>query len=311
MRVAVFGTGGVGGYFGGRLAQHGEDVVFIARGEHLHEIQSNGLGVESINGDFWLRSVEATDDPREAGVVDMILVGVKAYHVVEAAERMRPMVGEETFILPLQNGVESPSLIVKVIGKIHVLGGLCRISSFIAAPGRIRHVAIEPYIAFGELDNHPSERCRSLLKIFSKADIRAEIPNDIHVAMWEKFTFISAISGVCGVTRASVGVVRSLPETRQLLMLAMQEITAVAKASQIDLPPDFVTSTMKFIDNIAETTRPSMQRDLMAGNPSELSFLNGAVVRLGGGLGIPTPINEFLYASLLPQDLNSRGEINL
>jgi 2-dehydropantoate 2-reductase len=311
MKVGVFGTGGVGGYFGGRLAQHGEDVVFIARGEHLHEIQSNGLRVDSIKGDFWLRSVQATDDPQGAGEVDLILVGVKAHQVVEAADRMRPMVGEETFILPLQNGVESPTLIAEVLGKKHVLGGLCRISSFKAAPGHIRHVAIEPYIAFGELDNHPRERCRSLLKIFSNADIKAEIPDDIHVAMWEKFTFISAVSGVCGVTRGPVGAVRGLPETRKLLILAMQEVTAVAKAHKIDLHPDFVTNTMTFIDNIPESTRPSMQRDLIAGQPSELSFLNGAVVRLGGAVGIPTPVNEFLYASLLPQELISQGEINL
>lgn len=311
MRVGVFGTGGVGAYFGGRLAQHGEDVVFIARGEHLREIQTSGLRVDSIKGDFWLRSVQATDDPQEAGEVDLILVGVKAHQVVEAADRVRPMVGEGTFILPLQNGVESPTLIADVLGKKHVLGGLCRISSFKAAPGYIRHVAIEPYVAFGELDNHPSERCRSLLKIFSSAGIKAEIPDDIHVAMWEKFTFISAISGVCGVTRAPVGIVRSLPETRQLLMHAMEEVVAVAKAHQkIDLHPDFVARTMTFIDKIPEDTRPSMQRDLIAGQPSELSFMNGAVVRLGDEVGIPTPINEFLCASLLPQELNSRGEIS-
>jgi 2-dehydropantoate 2-reductase len=310
MRVGVFGTGGVGGYFGGKLAQSGVEVVFIARGEHLRALQMEGLRVESVKGDFWLRSVQATDVPNAAGQMDVILVGVKAWQVSQAADALRPMVGPDTVILPLQNGVEAPKQLGEVLGDKHVLGGLCRISSFIAAPGHIRHAGIEPYVAFGELNKRPSQRCQLLLDIFQDANVESEISDDIQRAMWEKFCFISAISGVCGVSRAPVGVVRSLPENRRLLILAMDEIVAVAKADHIDLSPDFVSRTMNFIDSLPDGVQPSMQRDIIAGIPSELANQNGAVVRFGREHDVPTPVNDFLYTSLLPQELSARGELD-
>ena len=310
VKIGVFGAGGVGGYFGGKLAHSGEEVAFIARGQHLSQMQAEGLRVDSIAGDFHVKNIQATDDPQAIGKVDVILVGVKAWQVPEAAQAMQPMVGQNTFVVPLQNGVEAPAELAEVLGEDHVLGGLCRISSLIAAPGYIHHVGIEPYVAFGELNNELSERCTLLLEVFQKADVKAEIPVDIHAAMWEKFTFISAVSGVGAVARAPIGVIRSVPETRKLLMLALEEITAVAKAHHIVLPPDLVSKTMEFIDRLPEGAQPSMQRDIIAGHPSELGWQNGAAMRLGKKFGISTPINDFIYSSLLPQEMKARGELN-
>lgn len=309
MKIGVFGAGGVGGYFGGRLAHAGEDVVFVARGKHLKALQSTGLHVESIAGDFWINPVAIAGSPEGAGIMDVILLGVKAWQVPEAAEAMRPMVGSETFIVPLLNGIEAPSQLIEVFGEKHVLGGLCRISSFIAEPGHIKHVGIDPYIAFGELDGERSQRSQLLLDVFLKAGVKAEIPADIQAAMWTKFAFIATISGVAGVTRAALGVLRRLPETRSLLASSLNEIAALAEGYHIHLPPDFISRTMDLIDGLPEDMRPSMQRDLMLGRPSELEYQNGAVVRIGKAIGVPTPVNDYLYATLLPQELMAREAV--
>lgn len=310
MRIAVFGTGGVGGYFGGRLAQAGEEVIFIARGEHLRAITERGLRVDSIKGDFVIQPAQATDNPAEVGPVDAILVGVKAWDVPEAAQLMRPMVGPETFVVPLENGVEAPDQLATVLGREHVLGGLCKIISAIVAPGHIRHAGIDPYIAFGELDGRKSERAERLRQAFAKATgVTAEVSDDIQAAMWEKFLFIAAISGVGAVTRAPAGVIRSLPETRQMLEQAMHEILAVAQARGVALSDEVIPKTMAFIDAIPADGTASMQRDILTGRPSELEYQNGTVVRLGRELGVPTPVNAFIYASLLPQELRARGKV--
>lgn len=310
MRIAVFGAGGVGGYFGGRLAQSGEHVIFIARGAHLHAMQTQGLRVDSIAGDFYLPKVEATDTPAHVGVVDVILVAVKAWQVPEAALAMRPMVGTSTAVIPLENGVEAPAQLREVLGEGPVLGGLCQISAHVHAPGHIRHVGVEPYIAFGELDGRPSQRAMQLLETFRRAGVKAEVPEDILAAMWRKFTFIASISGVGAVTRAPVGVVRSLPETRAMLIQAIEEVVAVARARQVNLPEDIVTKTLAFIDQLAPTVLASMQRDIMEGKPSELEAQNGAVVRMGKEAGVHTPTHTFIYASLLPQERKARQELN-
>ena len=308
MRIAVFGAGAVGGYFGGRLAQAGEDVVLIARGEHLRAMQTHGLRVESIEGDFVVDPIQASDDPAEVGVVDAILVAVKAWQVADAAWAMRPMVGPETFVVPLENGVEAPSQLAEVLGEKHVLGGLCRIISSLVEPGHIRHGGISPTITFGELDGRHSQRAKRLRDAFQRAEgVTPQIASDIHVAMWEKFLFIAALSGVGAVTRAPVGVLRSLPETRGMLEEAMEEILGVAHAQGVALPPEAVAETMAFIDGLPEDVTASMQRDVMAGRPSELEAQNGAVVRLGREVGVETPLNAFIYRSLLPQELRARG----
>jgi len=309
MRIAVFGTGGVGGYFGGRLAQAGEEVIFIARGEHLRAMQANGLRVDSIKGDFVIQPVQATDDTSRVGKVDMILVAVKAWQVMEAAPAMKPMLGEETGVIWLGNGVDAPAQLAAELGAEHVLGGLTQISAVIAAPGHIRHVGIEPLIAFGEMDGRPSQRVDALRQAFERAGVKVVTPADIQAAMWEKFVFIASISGVGAVTRAPAGVLRSVPETRQMLQRAIAEVTQVARARKINLPEDIIAKTLAFIDGMAPGVLASMQRSIMEGRPSELGAQNGAVVRMGLEVGVPTPVHEFIYASLLPQELKARGEI--
>lgn len=311
MRVVIFGTGGVGGYFGGRLAQAGEDVTFIARGQHLAAIHAHGLRVDSLKGNFTVQPAQASSDPAAVGPVDAVIVGVKAWQVETAAEAMRPMVGPNTFIVPLQNGVEAPARFARVFGEARVLGGFCRIVSMVAGPGHITQTAGDPYVAFGELDNRPSERTAQLLAAFRRAEgVTAEIPADIHVAMWSKFLLISAWSGMGAVTRAPVGVWRSLSETRQLWLQAMQEVAAVARANGIALPDDILERSTSYVDGLMPHATASMQRDLMAGYPSELDTLCGGVVRLGHEAGVPTPAQAFIYHALLPQERKARGEID-
>ena len=309
MRIAVVGVGGVGGYFGGRLAQAREEVVFIARGDHLRALQTQGLQVESIKGDFLIQPARATDDPAAVGIVDVVLVAVKAWQVPEAAKQMQPLVGPETIVVPLENGVEAPDQLAAVLGKRHVLGGLCRIVSFISGPGQIRHAGMEPYVAFGALDNQPSERAEQLRRVFEQAGIHAEIPANIQVALWEKFLFIVSISGVGAITRAPAGVMRSLPQTRQLLEQALREALAVGQARGIPLAEEATTKIMALIDGAAAESTASMQRDIMNGRPSELEYQTGTIVRLGQEVGVATPVNTFIYQSLLPQERRARGEV--
>jgi len=309
MRIAIFGVGGIGGYFGRRLAGSGEDVVFVARGENLRVLSERGLTVDTPDGTSVLHPVHAVGDAKEAGPVDAVILGVKAWQVPEAAEAIRPMIGPETFVVPLQNGLEAPTHLVKALGAKHVLGGLCHIVVFIVGPGHIRHAGLEPHVAFGELNNEPSERTRRLQEAFSRAGVKCEIPEDIHRAMWDKFLFIASFSGVAAVTRAPAGVIRSVPETRQMLGEAMTEIVAVAAARGVSLKADAIASTMAFIDALAPTATASMQRDIMEGRPSELSAQAGAVVRLGQEVGVDTPLNSAIYRSLLPQELRARGRV--
>lgn len=306
MRIAVFGTGSVGGYFGGRLAQSGEEVIFIARGEHFQAIRSNGLRVDSFMGDFVVKPAQAVNDPRRVGEVDVVLLGVKAWQVQNAALEMRAILGPETFVVPLQNGVDAPAQLAAVLGSERVLGGLCKISAFIAGPGRIHHAGLEPYVAFGELGKRSSERADRLREAFERAGVWVEVPPDIQVAMWEKFLFIAAVSGVGAVTRAPLGAVRDLPETRSMLEQAMRETLAVARGRKVHLPDDVVARTMAFIDGLPPGVTASMQRDIVDGRPSELSSQNGAVARMGLELGVPTPTHTFIYHSLLPQELQAR-----
>lgn len=307
MRIVIFGTGGAGGYFGGKLAKAGEDVVFIARGEHGRTIREKGLYIDSVEGSFTVAPARATDDPSQAGPADVVIVGVKAWQVSEAARAMHPLVGPETFVVPLQNGVEAPSQLAAVLGKEHVLGGLARVFGFIVGPGRIRHLGGPSQITFGELDNRRSDRAERLREVLTRAGITADVPPDIHAALWEKFLFIVPLGGVGAVTRVSLGVTRALPETRGMLVQGMREIKAVARARKIPLSDDVVARTMAFVDTLPPDGTLSLQRDIVAGKPSELEAWNGAVVRLGKQAGVATPLHEFLYHSLLPLEVSARG----
>jgi 2-dehydropantoate 2-reductase len=311
MKVAIVGAGGVGGYFGGRLAQAGEDVVFIARGEHLRAMQRKGLQVDSINGDFRVDRVLATDDPATVGEVDYVLVAVKSWQLRDAIETMRPMVGKTTSIVPLLNGVDAPDQLTNVFGAERVLGGTCSVISMIAGPGHVRHAGAHPTIRFGELDQRRSERVERLRNAFSRTEgVRVEVPEDIHVVMWNKFMAIAPWSGIGAVTRAPIGVIRSLPETRALLEHAMEEISLLARARKVAMEREAIHQAMAFIDTLPFEGTASMQRDIMAGRPSELDAQNGTVVRLGKEAGVATPVNGMIYSSLLPLERRARKEVN-
>jgi 2-dehydropantoate 2-reductase len=307
MHIVVFGTGGVGGYFGGRLALAGEHVTFIARGEHLRSMRTNGLVIDSINGDFAVKPAVATDDASQVADVDVVLVCVKAWQVPKAAKAIIPMLGQNTFVVPLENGLEAPSQLAEILGREHVLGGVCGIFSHLASPGHIVHSGAEPWVKFGELDNHPSVRSQNLLRIFEHARVSADIPPDINLAIWRKFLFVSAFSGIGAVTRVPVGIFRSQAGTRQMLEDALMECCTLATAQGIHLPSDSVTRIMAAIDEYPPDEISSLQRDILAGCPSELEAQIGAVVRMGKMLNIPTPVFAFIYHSLLPQEILARG----
>jgi 2-dehydropantoate 2-reductase len=310
MKIAVFGAGAVGCYLGGRLTQSVDEVIFIARGKQLQAMKNHGLKIDSINGDFIVNPVMATDNPEDVGIVDMVLVTVKAWQVSDAAKSMKPMVGPETYVLPIQNGVEAPSQLAAVLGDEHVLGGLCAFISYVVEPGHICHAGTDPIIRFGELDNSRSDRVNLLNDVFKRTPgITANIPSDINAAMWQKFLLITAWSGLGAITRVPVGIFRSQPETRQMLEKTMIEIYDVARARDIDLPENVIVKTLEFIDALPFGGTASMQRDIMDGKPSELESQAGAVVRLGQEIGINTPVSNFIYSSLLPMERQARGQL--
>jgi 2-dehydropantoate 2-reductase len=300
MKIAVIGAGAVGGYFGGRLALSGNDVVFLARGKTLETLRSGPLRVASIKGDFEVNA-RATDNPAEVGPVDVVLVAVKAWQVPEAAATIAKMPDRNSIVVPLQNGMEAPAELAQVLGRGRVAGGLCRIVAQAIAPGRISHYWAEPSLAFGELEPLANgERLEQLRDAFAAADVRCEIPGDIAEAMWEKFLFITPWGSLASVARLPVGPLRSTPELRARLLEALNEVAAIARAEGSNLAADSVSKTLAILDALPEDTKSSMQRDIMAGRPSELEAQTGAVVRFGKKTGVPTPVHNAIYAELLP-----------
>lgn len=310
MRIAVYGTGGVGGYFGGRLAQAGASVVFIARGAHLEAIRRDGLRVESIAGDFVVHPAEATDDPASIGSVDVVLVCVKAWQVPEIAPSLLPILRRDSFVVPLENGVEAAAQLAHVVGAERVLGGLCRILSYVAGPGHVRHAGVAPHVELGELDGRKSERVAALRALFERATgLSVAVPDDITVALWEKFLFIAPVSAVGAVTRVPIGTFRSIPETRAMLEAAMQEVLDLARARGIPMAEDRVARTLSYVDTLPTDATASMQRDIIEGRPSELEYQTGTIVRFGRESRVPVPVNECLYRSLLPAELKARARL--
>jgi len=306
MRIAIIGAGGVGGYFGGKLANGGADVVFIVRGATLDAMRTRGLRVESIKGDFVIEHPNATDDPASVGDVDAIFVTVKTWQIEEAARQIKPMIGENTMVIPLENGIDAPDQLAATVGREHVLGGLCGIVSFIVAPGHIRHAGAEPFIMFGELDNRHSARAEQLRDECLRAGVQTDIPSDIHHALWSKFVFIAAMSGIGAATRVPIGQWRSMPETRDLATRAIREIVDLARARGVDLGAEAVDRTLARFDGLNADATSSLQRDIIDGKPSELDAQLGAVVRLGRDAGVPTPVCEMLHTLLLPQEQKAR-----
>lgn len=310
MRIAVFGTGGVGGYFGGRLAQAGEDVTFIARGEHLRAIQADGLKIDSLDGNFVIYPAKATDNTSEVGAVELVLLGVKAWQVPEAARAIRPLVGANTTVLPLQNGVDAAAQLVNELGPDNVIGGLCRIVSFVVEPGHIRHAGFTPSIVIGELDNSRTSRIVRIEQLFKRAGVEISIAANIQVALWMKFLFIASLSGVGAIANVPIGVLRSDPKWRTQILSAMDEIYALAHARDIKLPPDAIDTVMTAVNALPEDATSSMQRDIAAGRPSELESQNGAVVLMARESGVEVPTHELVYETLKPFEDKVRRSVH-
>lgn len=310
MRIAVVGTGGVGGYFGGRLALAGEEVVFIARSATLNTLRTSGLRVESADGDFVIHPVQATDDTTTVSPVDVVVVAVKGWQVPDTIETIRPLMGPDTYIAPLLNGVEAPNQLAEAFGQRHVVGGLCGLFGSIVAPGHIRNMMPHPFIVLGELDSPGSERIERLRQAFARVDVQATIAADIRAALWEKLLFVGPFGGIGAATRAPIGVMRSLPETRALLEGAMAEIALTAQANGIYVADDAIAKAFALIEGSPAQATASMQRDIMAGRPSELESQVGVIVRMARDAHLDVPIHTTLYASLLPQERRARGEIS-
>lgn len=307
MRIVVFGTGGVGGFFGGRLAHAGDDVTFIARGEHLRAIKASGLKVDSTLGDFVVVPAKATDDVSEVGEVDLVIVGVKAWQVSEAARAMKPLVGPGTTVLPLQNGVDAVAQLVTELGADRIIGGLCRIVSLVVGPGHIKHAGFTPSIVIGEIDDRRTDRIMRIEQLFKRAGLEITVAPDIQAALWTKFLFIASFSGVGAMANAPAGVLRSDPKWRAQILHAMEEIYALAQARKIKLSPNSIDNAIASVNALPEDATSSMQRDIAAGRPSELESQNGAVVRLARESGVQVPTHALIYETLKPLDQKARA----
>jgi 2-dehydropantoate 2-reductase len=306
MRVVVIGAGGVGGLIGGLLARSGTEVAFVARGEHLAAMRAGGLRVDSPRASFTVAPVQASEDPAQLGTADVVLVAVKGWQVREVAPRLEPLFGEGTFAVPLENGVEAASDLARVLGEERVAGGLCHMLSWVEAPGRIRHVGQILRVTLGERRGGSSPRVEALAAALRAAEIDVVVSGNVDAATWEKFLFIEPFGAVGAVTRAPIGVTRSVPETRQLLVAAMNEVASLARARGVDIASDAVASALELVDKLPADGTASMQRDIAAARPSELFDQTGAVVRLGKESAQPVPIHACLYASLLPQEQAAR-----
>lgn len=309
MRIAVLGSGGVGGYFGGRLAEAGHDVAFLARGDHLRAMRERGLRVDSVDGDLVLPAVRATDDSREIGPVDLVLVCVKAWQVADAAGGIPPMCGPDTAVMPLQNGVESADLLADRVGRERVVGGVARIISFLTGPGHVVHAAAAPHIYTGELDRSQSPRMAAIRDALNVHGMRCDVARDIRTEEWNKFVFGAGWGAVAAVAAVPNGPLRELPATRQLLIDAMSEVAAVAAARGVALAGDVVARCMAQLETLPPEATLSLQRDLAAGVPSEIEAFSGAVVRLGAAAGVATPIHRVAYEAMLPRELRARGQL--
>lgn len=306
MKIMIMGSGGVGAYYGGLLAQQGNDVIFIARGAHLQALRANGLQVKSVHGDFHIVPVKATDTPAEAGVVDLILFCVKTYNTDEAVKAIQPAIGAQTVVMSLQNGVDAPERIGKIVGMEHVLGGVTHISSALEAPGVVKQVSQFRRIAFGELDGSISPRAQGIDEVLRSTGITVEITRDIRKVLWTKLIFISAASGLGSLTRLPMGNYRSVPETRTMIGGLMREVEATARAQGIALDADVVEKSLKFMDDAAPHIKASMQLDVEASRRTELESMIGVIGRRGRELGVPTPVADMVYASLLPGEIAAR-----
>jgi len=299
MRIAIVGSGGVGGYFGGRLAAAGTDVSFIARGAHLEALRLHGLRLESPKGDLHLPRVNATDDPAAIGPVDAVFFAVKLYDTDAAALLLPPLLGADTVVIPFQNGVDSVETLTQAVGRPHVAGGTAYIAAVVAEPGLIRHTAMD-HLIFGELDGVRSPRLERLLAGCEPAGFQATLSDHILIDIWSKFVRLSVFSGMTAVTRCPLGPLREDADLLAMLQAAGMETMAVARASGIAVPTALLGEMMKMVRELPATAKSSMLEDLERGKPLELPWLSGAVVRIGRKLEVDTPIHRFITTVLQP-----------
>jgi 2-dehydropantoate 2-reductase len=310
MRIAVIGVGAVGGYFGGRLAQAGHDVVFVARGETLDALRTQGLRVKSIAGDFTIAHPGAAPGPDSIGPVDVVLVAVKAPQVSQVAGTLAPLIGSETAVIPLQNGLDAPRLLAEAVGPGPVLGGLCKIFASKTAPASVEHIGLEPTIEFGEMSKQKTERVARIREAFQAAAGMTTItPDDIEAALWQKLLYVEPLGAVGAVARQPAGVLRAVPETRRMLLAAMEEVVAIARKRALPLDPGLPGQAILRVDALPAGATASMHRDIAAGLPSEFEFQVGAVVRYAREAGVPVPVHSAIYAALKPSELQARGEL--
>jgi 2-dehydropantoate 2-reductase len=306
VKIAVVGAGGTGGYYGALLARQNHDVVFLARGRHLEAIRQDGLRIKSVLGDFHIVAATATDRAAEVGPVDLLLFCAKTYDTDQAAEGALALIGRETTVLSLQNGVEAPERIGTILGMEHMIAGATWVSSAIEAPGVIKHVSQYQRVVLGELNGQATRRAESIAAAFNQAGITTDISPNVQSVLWSKFIFIAAVSGMGCLTRLPIGSWRSVPETRALANRMMHETEQLARASGVNLDSDAIDKATGFVDGTAPHIKPSMQLDVEAGHRSELESLVGFIPRKGRLLGLATPVADMVYACLLPGELRAQ-----
>jgi len=300
MRIAVVGAGGVGGGFGAALAKAGADVTFIARGAHLAAMKDKGLRIEGGRGETHLVPTQATDDPKTVGPVDFVLFCVKLWDVESAGAHIRPLVGPDTAVIPLQNGIDAPERLLPILGSRAVMGGVAQISASIVEPGVIRQVGTFMRMLFGELDGRRSPRGEALLAMCSKAGFDVALSDQIVTELWMKFILLATNASLLALVRQPIGKVRDDPDLKQQWVAAYSEVIAVGKARGVTLPADALERMLAFNDSAPPAMKPSMALDLERGNRIELPWLGGKVVELGRQLGVPTPSHALMYAALKP-----------
>ena len=299
MKIAIFGSGGVGGYFGGRLAAAGEDVTFLARGAHLKAMQDEGLHIESPNGNLHLPKVQATDRPQAVGPVDVVLFTVKLYDVDASAATLRPLIGPDTVVITLQNGVEAMDMVARHVGDDHVAGGAAYIVVVIDTPGHLRHTTAHSLV-FGERNGTRSPRLVAFEEACQRAGFKGKASTEVQADLWVKFIRLSTWSGMTTVTRSPMGVVRDDPALFAMMMEAIDEAIAVGRARGITFPADILDTTLAMIKGFPANSKSSMLEDYERGRPLELPWLSGAVARLGREANVPTPTHDFITTVLAP-----------